>query len=202
MDDDWPAYNDLALDGSHWIWRFLPDHSEPALVHLLLESPLPSHHELVLHRDCVPQLACLDLEYWDAMTMAVEPDDEAGVLRMTMRRKYLQTVRNRISNALSKAEPGAPLDRSLLMDIAYKWSIRTVNHYTHSPFGREQYVKRCMEKRLVPYLQKLTHEGEHPSCSNVALNLSPAITFQTGKPISTRTPRSTPRQRIQPTEHT
>jgi hypothetical protein len=162
MDYDWPAYNDLNLDNSHWIWKFHPDYFEPNLVHLLFESSQPLHHELVLHLDCVPQLACFNLEYWCAM-MKVNPDNAVEVLRMRTRQKYLQNVRTRITNTLSEAKHGAPLDHSLLVEIAHKWSIRTVNHYTHSPFRREQYQKHCEAKQLVPYQQKLTHEGEQSS---------------------------------------
>ena len=202
MDDNWPNYNDLTLDGFHWIWKFHQDYSEPDLVHLLLESPQTSHREVVLHVDCVPQLACFDLEYWDAMTMNVKPDDEVEELRMRMRQKYLQNVRTRITSTLSEAERGTLLQRSLLMQIAHKWSIRTVNKYTHSPFGRNKYETRCLAEGLVPYQQILTPEGEGSLCSNVAINLSPGISFQTGKNTSTRTRRSTPRQRIKATWHT
>jgi len=160
MDDEWPTIDDLTLDDFHWIWKFRPDHSDHNLVHLLLESPEPLYHELVLHQDCVPQLACFDLEYWDAMTLNADHDDHAAWLRMTMKQKYLQKVRIRIVNTLSQAQNGALVDRPSVVDIAHMWSIRSVNNFTHSPFGRQEYEKRCQRKQQVPYQQKLTQEGD------------------------------------------
>jgi hypothetical protein len=111
--------------------------------------------------DAVPQLACFDLEYWDIMMTEVNPDNAVEVLRMRMRKKYFHNVRARITNTLSKAKHDALLHHSLLVDIAHKWSIRTINRYTHSHFGRQAYEKDCEAKLLVPYQQKLTHQGEH-----------------------------------------
>src|SRR5882762_5140822 len=160
MDDEWPTIDDLTLDDFHWIWKFRPDHSDLNLVYLLFESPEPVYHELVLHQDCVPQLACFDLEYWDAMTLKADHDDHAAWLRMTMKQKYLQKVRTRIVNTLSQIPNGALLDHASVVDIAHMWSIRSVNNFTHSPFGRQEYEKRCQRKQLVPYQQKLTQEGD------------------------------------------
>jgi len=200
MDNDWPAYNVLTLDGSHWIWKFHPDHSNPDLIHMLLESPQPSYHEIVLPVDCVPKLACFDLEYWDTTMINVDPNDPVQALRTRMSQKYFHNVRTRISNTLSKGKHDAPLRHSLLVDIAHKWSIRTIKRFTHSPWGWESYEKHCEREGLVPYQQVLKHEGEYSSLLKFGNKSS--VSFQIGRNTFSRMPQGTPQQKIEATWYT
>jgi len=130
----------------------------------------------------------------------VDPNDPVQALRTRMSQKYFHNVRTRISNTLSKGKHDAPLRHSLLVDIAHKWSIRTIKRFTHSPWGWESYEKHCEREGLVPYQQVLKHEGEYSSLLKFGNKSS--VSFQIGRNTFSRMPQGTPQQKIEATWYT
>lgn len=159
MADSWPALHELTVDDQHLHWKF--EHISADLVTLLVSSRDGASRQARLQVTYIPPLACFDLEYWAAMDLPYVIDDPVQSLKVKMMKTYMQNMRHTIVEAIFAAEERSLLDGSWPMGVARQWLIRTWNNFSHSDFGRAQYILKCQEKQRQPYRQDLTTEREH-----------------------------------------
>jgi len=165
MLDGWPdEHDDLSIPKRHPIWSFRRNKDDSLIVTLRVEDN-QALRQIDIHVKYCPVLACFDLEYWKEIGNATPT--EARKLQL---RKYLHQLRCDIAEEIFNA-PGEHLRLGTKEIMAlHAWSHRTWHNFTHSPFGRQAYDKRCQVHNEAPYAKPLTASresvnGGYLSCS-------------------------------------
>jgi hypothetical protein len=170
MDDQWPTPTcDLTLSKEHLVWIFV--HKGSSQVQFLVLS-IPGHcmQQVTINVCYIPALACMDQEYWDAMTETDEEEHGLDSVKMKQKKKYLQMLRHRVVQAIMLSAEEMLLDGSWPMEIAHGWLVRTYHHLSHCDIGREQYQLDCQYRRSVPYNETITWDGKSAPWSIPALS--------------------------------
>jgi hypothetical protein len=158
VDVPWPSLSgDLGI-GDHMLWKF--KRKTVDLVELIIVSQKRQSRR-TLKDIYSPALACLDLAYWKMMDM-----DDGVIAPMELRRnqlhkKYMHMLRHTFIKALFAADAKKLQDGSWDLDVARPWSIRTWNKFSHSEFGRSNYISRCQSTGKTPYAQNLSAERRY-----------------------------------------
>jgi len=107
-----------------------------------------------------PALACFDIEYWQAMFIPVTIDNRLELLKVKLKQQRMQDLRRAISLDVITVDRRTLQDGSWKMARLHQWCTRTLDDFSHSEFGCNQYLIHCREKKKVPYAQELKNEGE------------------------------------------
>lgn len=152
MSDKLPPLDDLTISDRHFYWHFeiLPT----SQINFVVELQEGALSEIILNLAYIPVVATFDLEYWKAMQILKKIDNTEYVnTKRKMMAKYMQNMRCAITQAILIADPSQLKDGSWKLPVGQEWWIRTVNHYNHSYFGREQYKQYCLQKNQQIYVE-------------------------------------------------
>ena len=156
MSDDFPnADTLLQLDEQHLIWKFSKMEDKLATIHVGYHGCLACAFDM--HMSYILAFVCFDLEYWRAMLLPHTLNNGNILLKVQMHQRYMQNLRIAMATSISNADASQLREGSWNMAIGNEWCIRTWNNYSHSPFGRTQYLEKCQKNGQVPYSQTLTY---------------------------------------------
>jgi hypothetical protein len=153
--DVWPSSpRHLDLRSSHVRWEFAIQGSHFQLV---VSYPNQQLRTVKLHESYIPALACFDLEYWKVILARPEPND---VRKIELMITYMQNMRQATTDAIVGGDQDRLQDGSWKMDILHQWSIRTWSRFSHSEWGRKEYLDSCEQKNITPYRLELSDQSE------------------------------------------
>jgi hypothetical protein len=158
MADTWPPTDNLGLEGKHLVWKF--GQGDPDFVSFVVGYEACEAQTVDIHISYVPALASFDIEYWRVMLLPQLSRHHNIPSRLQMEQKYMQSLRLAISEEIFVRETAQLRYGLWEMAIIHEWCIRTWNNYSHSDFGRAEYVKKCSMQNIVPYAQQLTEKSE------------------------------------------
>ena len=156
MIDEWPSVRDLGLTADHIIWRFQLSGNDR--IKIFVASPNTPSQAVDLPVAFVPILGCFDLEYWIVMSLIEVDGDILKSLKARTKKKYMQNMRKGVVDEILSATEKQQQD--LKWNILHQWSTRTFARFTHSDFGRREYLKNCAKKSIIPYSKTFTSEGK------------------------------------------
>jgi hypothetical protein len=158
MADVWPHQRDLALDPTHMVWKFV--HTDPNSVTLLCALEGHQISQVDLHISLLPALACFDVEYWRILLLPQTMGRQDNMLRVETEQRYMQNVRLAITDSLLAAERSELQSGVGRIDLLHQWCTRTWNGFSHSKYGRGQYLESCAQENVIPYAREITKLSE------------------------------------------
>jgi hypothetical protein len=156
--DMFPSKRAVTQTDPHLVWKFVI--KDWNLITLWVGYDGCEAKHLDLNLSYLPALACFDIEYWRTMLIPDTNQDRVVLLKAQWRQQYMRDLRRAISHEVYAVDGQTLQDGSWKMGTLHQWCIRTWNNYSHSEFGRNQYLSRCREKQIIPYAQELNNDGE------------------------------------------
>lgn len=158
MADVWPQKHNLTLDTTHMVWKFVHGDLNSVTLMCALEGHQVS--QVDLHISFLPALACFDIEYWRILLLPHTLGRQDNRLRVETEQRYMQNIRLAITDSLLGAERSKLKSGVSRIDVLHQWCTRTWNGFSHSTYGRGQYVQACTKENIIPYAREITKLSE------------------------------------------